>query len=404
MAKQFLEELNETEKIDFGFSNAVLRKETDFSPVIEKDLKTAYGYFEKNYLVYNNVQAGFHLADYFLHDENYDKAKDYLKESLLTISENEYVSYLKAEIFAKRDIFDFAIVNKIQTEFIFTIFRDTASILNVEWISDEYRKRLESEVETLYDMKLECFGDIIIKKRGIPVDEEKWLRRIRKIIFVYIMLNQKKVITKENIIEFFYSESSLENANSAFHQTLTNIRSIFNFDNKFTNSKITFPFLTCSDKIIQFNPNYFYYVDVVEFEKLYKKAMGYGIPEKEKIKYIEQAIEIYKGKFLEGYYYDWCEKLREKYVSMHLNLLENILEIYTIRNDYKKIIYYSEKILLSDNLNEKAYLDIIKSEVSLGNLAAANKIHIRMIETFNTELKKTPPKDTISKIKLLLKT
>jgi ATP/maltotriose-dependent transcriptional regulator MalT/two-component SAPR family response regulator len=398
MAKEFVDELNETEKVDFDFSYAILKKEISFSDNIEKDLKIAYDYFAANGMIYNMVQAGYHLADFYLRKRDFRETEKYLNESFGIISENEYISLVQAEIFFDRRLFDYAIENKIQTEFINTVFSDSASLVNYAWISDAYKNRLVTYIDKLYDIKLECFGGIRIKKRGIEITDDKWIRKIRKLIFAYIILHKDKHLTKENIIDLFYPESTPENADNIFHQTISNIRAAFKEENENTS-----PYITYSDKIIEFNKYYFYYTDNSEFEKLYKKAVGYGIPEEEKLKYIQKALEIYKGKFLEGYYQSWCEQLSEKYIDMHLKLLDDILKIYKSREDYKNILYYSEKLLLSDNLNEDAYLDIIESEVKLGNTASAKKKYKLMQKTFKSELKDLPSKNTLIKIEKILK-
>jgi DNA-binding SARP family transcriptional activator len=54
-------------------------------------------------------------------------------------------------------------------------------------------------------------------------------------------------------------------------------------------------------------------------------------------------------------------------------------------------------------LNEDAYLDIIESEVKLGNTASAKKKYKLMQKTFKSELKDLPSKNTLIKIEKILK-
>ena len=110
---------------------------------------------------------------------------------------------------------------------------------------------------------------------------------------------------------------------------------------------------------------------------------------------IEKAVEIYKGDFLAGFYQTWCDELRDKYKDMYLEMLENIIDIFKEKQNYQKVIYYSDKLVKADSLNEEAYLLLIKSNLKLYNNSSARSIAKQMIKIFKKELGEEPSKETM---------
>jgi two-component SAPR family response regulator len=363
-----------------------------------KILKESYDYFDKHNLIYNKVQAGFHYADFLFKKDKIIEVKKYLEEVFHIIAEKEYVAIIIPEIFTDRAIFDFAIENDINKQFIQQVLVSAVGIKNILWLSEHNKKRITEAVEKLYDIKLECLGGLNIRLRGELISDDKWIRKVRKLIFAYIMLNYKKNITKDNIIELFYPESAPENADNIFHQTISNIRSAIKPS---SSEKHPPTYLNYSEKMFQFNPYYFYNIDAYEFEDLFKKITARTTQKSDKKPLLMRAIEIYKGPFLEGYYQDWVEKLREKYSEMFITLLEELIELMKEEGNYQEVIACCEKLLSVDNLNEDVYVNIIESHLRLGNKPAARKVNRQLTAAMKKEFDSPPSKETLKKIETL---
>ena len=395
LSGEFTKELSETEIIDLELSIAILKKKTKFSDGLEKIFMKAYDFFNESSLIYSKVQAAFNLADFYFKKGYTEKVTEYLKEFLNVSEENEYISLVQSELLNDRTLFDFAVENKMNIDFLQNVFNSINSIREYHWIDPGYKDFMKEKTDSLFDINVSFFGNFEMKFRGELIPDEKWLRKIRKLIFGYIILNRKRNLTKEDITEMFYSDSTSENAENIFYQLMSNVRGIFKNDYKFGKKTFSNSFISYEDKIIQLNPFYFYYVDSEEFENIYKKISGFGINESEKIYLIEKAVEIYKGDFLAGFYQTWCDELRDKYKDMYLEMLENIIDIFKEKQNYQKVIYYADKLVKADSLNEEAYLLLIKSNLKLYNNSSARSIAKQMIKIFKKELGEEPSKETM---------
>jgi DNA-binding SARP family transcriptional activator len=115
-----------------------------------------------------------------------------------------------------------------------------------------------------------------------------------------------------------------------------------------------------------------------------------------------RAVELYKGELLAGYYDQWCEDLRQEYQNRFIRLCEDLIESLKSKKNYEEVIYYCDKLLKTDKLNEKAYLNIIESHVMLDSINRARDKFSQMLKIFDTELGEKPSKDTMEKIKTIL--
>lgn len=117
------------------------------------------------------------------------------------------------------------------------------------------------------------------------------MRKIRKLIFIYILLS-KKTITKDSLIDLFYPDSDPENATSIFHQTLSNIRSIIKWaikgDKK--DKSLVPEFVIYEGQRITLNTDFIYYIDAFEFERLYNKATGQSVKGRKRSHYLKRLF------------------------------------------------------------------------------------------------------------------
>jgi ATP/maltotriose-dependent transcriptional regulator MalT/DNA-binding SARP family transcriptional activator len=407
LAETLSSQFDEGEAIYLTYWQSLLAKETRSSKGIEKTLLNTVKYYRQKKLEYECVHALFHTADNYYMSGNLVKAKEFLAEALALGKEKNFLTVFQKEILFKRSLFDFAVENKIETDFISNILV-SLSALNEHSFYDKSRSYTGS-FERLADISLQTLGDFKIKIRGAEIPEEKWVRKIRKLIFAYIMLC-RKVLTKDALVDLFYPESDPENSTSTFHQTLTNIRGIIKWavtgsEKKPAKDKnISIPeFLIYENQKLSLNGAYLYDIDVFEFEKLYKKGSSSETNEYERINYLKDALSLYKGEFLPGYYRPWCEELREKYQNYYISALEEIISILKRQKLYRELAEYSQKLIDADNLNEGAYSSLIQAYLYMNMYKQAEHAAENMKKVFINETGEEPSREVQNKIDKLLK-
>jgi len=386
-------ELNETEKIDFEFAKTVLNVKSSPGAKDIEILEKTFLFFEKNNLSYNTSQSAFQLAAAYLATGKTEKSITFLNKSLSIAEENEYISFLIAELLYDRTIFGFALFNNIQTDFIFGLFSKAFEMKDIKWYDENYKLKFGEKLKQCYDFRINFFGEYTIIFRGKIIEDDRWLRKVRKNIFAYLYLNRDKHITKDILTDKFYPESTPENSDNIFYQLMSNIRGIFKYEIKSGNKIIPVEAITYNDKRIEFAKGFFYYSDAEEFEKLYKKAMGIFGNSEDKIKICENAIELYKGDFMEDSYESSMDEIRLKYKEMYIRVLEEVIDFYKGRKEYGKVSLNCDKLIKADNLNEEAYIDYINSEIKQLKFNSAKSKSNQYIKQLKKETGESPSKE-----------
>ncbi|MCB0721088.1 MAG: hypothetical protein KDC42_02185 [Ignavibacteriae bacterium] len=394
LAEELSRDMDEGEKIYLQYWKTVLAKEANLSEFNGKDLEKAVEYYTKMNMMYERVHSLYHLADFYLKSGNEKMALEFLDKALTEGIERKYITIFQKEFLFKRALFDLASEKKLHRDFLEHLISSLFELAEI---------REEDILTGVYDIRLQTFGEIKLEIRGTDIPDDKWVRKIRKLIFIYILLS-KKMITKDSLIDLFYPDSDPENATSIFHQTLSNIRSIIKWaikgDKK--DKSLVPEFVIYEGQRITLNTDFIYYIDAFEFEKLYTRATGQDVKDKEKIILFEKAISLYKGEFLEGYYQPWCEELRERYTNYYISILEEMVQIYRNLGKTDKIVEYSELLLKADNLNEGVYLDLIKAHLESKQHDKAKSVYDSMINTFKKELGEEPSAEIKKQIEKLI--
>lgn len=416
LAFNYINDESRHEKIQYAFTKALLLKADKPFDEIEKVLLEAYEYYSENKFSYDKTQTAFHLADYYYKIKNFSTALKYLTEAVNMAKEKEYSSFLQRDFTDMRYLFDFAVANKIQKDFIKTLIQSIISQKGMMEVSPEAEKRLESKIDSVYDIELRTFGKGELYIRGSLIEESQWSKKKWKLIFIYLMLHSKRKLTKDKVIDEFYPDTAIESADNIFHQIVSKFRNLIKITdpaesepqpgsvkgaqkkkkNESEKSLIS-PLVIYEDKTLEINDNYMYYIDCNEFESLYKKASAERNPE-QRLELLKKAAELYKGDFLEGNYETWVEELKTKFKSYFISISEELIKTLFEGRDYDETLEYAENLLRFENLNLVAYEYSIKSYEQLDKHKQAREKYSRLIKSYESEYGEKLPKSFTSKL------
>ncbi|RPI19279.1 MAG: hypothetical protein EHM58_02150 [Ignavibacteriae bacterium] len=422
LAAKYIIQNDEYELLEYELRKTILLNKSQTDPEFEKLLLKTLKYYESHNMLNSKVQLELYLADYYFKNGSLDAALVYLTSSLSVSSNKKYVSFLEQNYLNFRYLFDLAFSYGIEKNLINNCKLQLFEKINYQWLSEDCKLRLKNELECLYDIKLFTFGSIELFVRGVPITEERWIRKKSKLILVYLLLNPEKKFTKDKMMDMFFSDLSAESAENIFHQAITNIRNCVKPVYKEFNSGMTsvdkpkskkdkktgastFPeinFVIYEDKILRLNEDYYYKVDAIDFNKLYNKVKSSESSIDIKEDSATKAIRLYNGDFLAGQYEQWCEEMREEYLNKYIVLCETLINIYLKKKKDFELTVYAEKLLKVDKLNEDAYFNLIQAYVNIGNINLARSKYSNMMKVFCEELGEKPSCSVLDKIKKIL--
>ncbi len=402
IAENYIDDSNEAEKLNLEILMIISEKEALKRPDTESKLLKAYAFQDATGYNYDKTSTGYHLSLYYYLNNQPTTALEYLKKSISLAGEKEYYGFLIREYLYNSILFNLLISNESEKVLVRSLADQVKEISELSWITDSHRTKLRSKLLELYDIRLSSFGNPEFTLKGKLIEESKWKRKKHKLLLCMLFVSTGRQISKDRIIDSFFQTAGVESSDNLFHQAVSNIRSTLK-TGKETKEKQSNPenYILYEGKSLRLNPDYTYYCDIEEFDKLISKSHS-AVEISDKIMLLESAVELYKGELFEGFYEDWCESLREEYRNKYINIIEQLLELLEVSNKTSVIPKFAEKLIQTDKLNTAAYSSVISALVKLGKKQSAREKYDQLKKSYESELGESIPNDLVRKIEKLL--
>jgi DNA-binding SARP family transcriptional activator len=139
------------------------------------------------------------------------------------------------------------------------------------------------------------------------------------------------------------------------------------------------------------------WLDVEVFERAWASAQGLHGEQLsyEQSQVLSEAVRLYRGDLLEGWYYDWCLCERERLQAIFLTMLDKLMARAEASSEYEKGLDYGEKILRFDRARERTYQRMMRLQCLAGDRAGALRQFERCSVALDQELGVRPSKQTL---------
>jgi DNA-binding SARP family transcriptional activator len=138
-------------------------------------------------------------------------------------------------------------------------------------------------------------------------------------------------------------------------------------------------------------------IDVDAFEKAYQQGRnpaGKQI-DSAQANVMNEAVQLYRGDLLEGFYQDWCLLERERLQNCYLSLLDKLIRYCLEQRDYQRGIDYGERVLRLDRAHERSHQQLMRLHYGNGDRTAALRQFERCRTALREELEVEPSRQTI---------
>jgi DNA-binding SARP family transcriptional activator len=138
--------------------------------------------------------------------------------------------------------------------------------------------------------------------------------------------------------------------------------------------------------------------DVARFEEAVHSC--HGIPggrlDDVRKRQLEEAVRLYRGDLLEGWYQDWCALERERLQHDFVDVLEKLVCACEARRETEQGLAYAKRMLALDPADEQAYRHLMRLRAQAGNRTRALREFQRCERVLVRELGVKPSPHTLA--------
>ena len=242
------------------------------------------------------------------------------------------------------------------------------------------------------DLTISMLGPVvIIRDPSRPLAADAWTTRRARDILCFIVSRRHHRASKDTIIDTFWGETDFGAVEKNFHPTVSHIRKALN-----SNQPLKQNFLLYRDGDYQLNPEFSYLIDTEEFDRLLGEGdaarRARNIPDS--VRAYEQALQLYRGEFMQGSYEPWVEDQRSYYREQYLRLLESLAAVAESGADWQKAMQLAQLIVREDQFREDIHCLILRALAAMGNRGAVKEHYEGLKRLLENELGVEPSAET----------
>jgi len=213
-------------------------------------------------------------------------------------------------------------------------------------------------------------------------------------LFCYLLLHRDRPHPRETLAGLLWADSLTAQSKKYLRHALWQLQAAMDSLTDPAGNRM----LLLEPDWVRINPEADFWLDVVTFEQAFD--LTHGTPGRHldvhRAQVLQDAVELYRGDLLEGWYQDWCIYERERLQNMYLTMLDKLVVYCEVRQDYDAGIEYGNRILRCDPAYERAHRHLMRLHHLAGDRTAALRQYERCKAALKRELGVAPAKATIA--------
>jgi len=215
-------------------------------------------------------------------------------------------------------------------------------------------------------------------------------RKVQELL-IHLLLHRQHPTTREALATLLWGERNDAQARKYLRQALWQLQRALDA----ACHPLT-PLLRTDADWIELDPALPLWLDVEQFEHAYtttQRVDGSALSEAQ-AELLCQAVALYQGDLLEGWYQDWCIAARERFQQVYLAMLDKLIAFAEHSGDHALGIHYGELSLRCDPARERTHRRLMRLHCMAGNRTAALRQYESCVELLHRELSVEPAKST----------
>jgi len=213
-------------------------------------------------------------------------------------------------------------------------------------------------------------------------------------LFAYLLLHRKQPHAREMLASMMWPSSNAQQARKHLRQTLWQLRRAFDATDAVDRQAL----LSADDHWLRIPPEADVWVDTRTLEdahSLVRGVPGQGLDSQE-ASVVQQALDLYRGDLLEGWYEEWCLLERERLRGLHLTLLGKQMSYYEARGDYEFGLDCGRRALQCDVAHERTHRRMMRLRYAAGDRTGALRQYQQCVAFLRDELEIDPSAQTVA--------
>jgi DNA-binding SARP family transcriptional activator len=240
-------------------------------------------------------------------------------------------------------------------------------------------------------LTIRMFGGVTFVRDGTPIHE--FHSGKSQELFCYLLLRGRRSLAREVLASLFWGECATAQSRKYLRQALWQLQSILDSEPDVRGRRL----LVVDGDTVGIDPQGEMWVDVEVFEQAFAQAqstLGEQLEEYQ-FKELRDAVQLYRGDLLEGWYHDWCLFQRERLQNMYITMLDKLMCYCESRSMYQTGLEYGERVLGLDRAHERTHQRMLKLYYLSGDRAAALRQFERCAKALKEELGVKPAMATL---------
>ncbi len=241
-------------------------------------------------------------------------------------------------------------------------------------------------------LRIYLFGKFDVRCNGQTLNSFD-ARKVQE-LFCYLLLNRDRPHHRESLASLLWPKHTTAKSLKYLRNTLWQLQIALDASLAIENSNV----LLIDPEWISLIPEAPLWLDVAEFERacaLVQGKQGQKLDEQE-IRVIQEALELYRGDLLEGWFQDWRLFEQERLRRMYLALLEKLIAHCEAHGEYQAGIDYTTRALRYDAAHERVHRRLMRLHYRAGNRTEALRQYKRCVVSLRQELGVGPSQRTVT--------
>lgn len=236
---------------------------------------------------------------------------------------------------------------------------------------------------------VKTFGHFSVTIGNRQLTGDDWQRKKARDIFKILLINHRKSVTIDELIDFLWSDSGSKNLVPTLWNSVSYIRKALEPDIK---PHTPSSYIKISDKSYMLDLGTDVSIDFLQF----KEIIASSCLEKNidiKITLLEHAITLYTGEFLkEDSFEEWASFERESMKELYLDAIIETGNYYLQKSRLSDAVLYARKAIETDKVYEEGYKLLFTALAGNQQISELSKAWKLCQQAYKKELGANPPK------------